>query len=318
MQTNAEVSHPIAALNLNLAGLPSLLRQTRTQIDARRQPKFDEQAKTLLNACIKTVRDKAKGLNGGGQETAEGKGGELNRVAETLRLELRHLSDLLEKSGSRIDSEDKQRLEIQVAKAVDKCIETLREKVENFKPEGANKVIEKWRKLHQEVETLSRRLELLRPATKEALIATLWWMGEQGGETDLDLLQKVKAVRPFDSAEVRGLIAAAEQKISQRVFDPDGGLQEFYKVGPEGLTQLLGITGPEADGTVSQSVGEAAENLRAIRESLTDLFEQDEIDRWLHSSNDMFDRKTPLEAISDGQARRVRQLLLRIEQGIPY
>jgi hypothetical protein len=318
MQMNTEVSHPIAALNLNLAGLPNLLRETRTQIDAKRQSKFDEQAKSLLNDCIKTVRDKAKGLDGGDQGAVGGKGGELNRIAETLRLELKHLSDLLEKSGSRIDSEEKQRLEFQVAKAVDKCIETLREKVEGFNPEGAKRVVQKWRKLNREVEILSRRLELLQPPTKDALIATLWWMSELGQESDLDLLQKIKVGGPFDSKDVRDLIAATERSISKRVFDSDRRLQHFFGVNPEGLTHLLGITGREVGGPVSQRARATAEHLHAILESLTDLFEREETDRWLHSPNEMFDGKTPLEAIAEGQARRVHQLLVRIEEGIPY
>ena len=82
--------------------------------------------------------------------------------------------------------------------------------------------------------------------------------------------------------------------------------------------QLLGLAGREADAPASGRAREAAEHLRAIRESLVDLFQQEEIDRWLHSPNDMFDGQTPLEVMSEGRSRRVRQLLARIEEGIPY
>lgn len=318
MQANINISQPITALNLNLAGLPSLLRETKTHLDVKRQPKFDAQAKTLLNDCIETVRYQARILEGSRQGRAGSRQGELNRLAETLRSELERLSELLEKRELQINSEEKERLEIQVAKAVDKCIETLREKVEGFSFEGSKWVVEKWRKLHQDVETLSRRLELLRPPTKDALLATLWWMAERGGEVELDLLQKVREAGLFDSKEVRSLMAAAEQRISQRLFDPNNTLQQFFRVEPEGLTQLLGLASPQDNVPVSQQAYEAAEHLRAIRESLTGLFEQEEINRWLYSPNDMFDGKTPLVAISEGQVRRVRQLLVRIEEGIPY
>lgn len=318
MQANTSISQPIVALNLNLAGFPSLLRETKTHFDAKRQPKFEKQAKTLLNDCIETIRHQAKVLEGTSQGRAGDKHDGLNRVAETLRSELDRLSNLLKKSELQIDSSEKQRLEVQAAKAVDKCIETLRGTVEGLSPEGSKRLIQKWRKLHQEVETLSRRLELLQPSTKEALIATLWWMAERGTETDLDLLQNVSAARLFDSEEVRGLIAAAQQRISLRAFDQDNTLQRFFRVGPERLTQLFGIVGLGSDMSASRQAREAAEHLRAIRESLVDSFEQEEIDRWLHSPNAMFDGKTPLEAISEGQAQRVRQLLVRIEEGIPY
>lgn len=318
MQANISVSQPIVALNLNLAGLPSLLSETKTRLDAKRQPQFEKQAKILLNNCIEAIRRKARALEGGRRGKTGDKQGELNRVAETLRAELDRLSDLLMKSEWQIDSSEKHRLEFEVAKAVDKCIETLHETVEGLSPEGSKRLIQKWRKLHQEVETLSRRLELLQPSTKEALIATLWWMAERGTEAELDLLQNVSAAKLFDSEEVRALIAVAQQRISLRAFDQDDSLQRFFRVGPEGLTQLLGIVGLSTDISASHQACEVAAHLRAIRESVSDLFEQEEIDRWLHSPNDMFDGKTPLEAISGGQAHRVRQLLVRIEEGIPY
>jgi hypothetical protein len=317
MQVNAEVSHPIAALNLNLAGLPNLLMQTRTQIDAKRQSKFEGQAKSLLNNCIKTVRDKAQGLNGDKQESVRGKGGELDRVAETLRLELERLNRLLEKSGSRIDPEEKQKLEFQVAKSVDKCIETLREKVEGLNTQGTQTVVQKWRKLNREVETLTRRLELLHPPNKEALVATLWWMSELGQEADLDLIQKIKVNDPFDGEDIKVLIATAKRRISERAFDPDRGLQRFFGVSPEELMRLLGIADQKLGKPISQHALEAVNELRAIRDSLEDLFEHEEIDRWLHSPNETFDGKTPLEALGEGQRRRVHQLLVRIEEGIP-
>jgi uncharacterized protein (DUF2384 family) len=175
----------------------------------------------------------------------------------------------------------------------------------------------KWRELGSATETIDRRLELLTPGSQQALIEALWWMGQRGREEDLDLLQQVGMGAWSDSEEVMRATSNTEQNIIQRMFDPDRKLQQFFGVGPAELTRLLGV-GRKATALASQVAREAAEQLQAISQSLTDLFEREEIDRWLRAPNEMFDGKTPLEAMIGGQARRVRQLLTRIEEGIPY
>ncbi|HEX8495375.1 MAG TPA: MbcA/ParS/Xre antitoxin family protein [Pyrinomonadaceae bacterium] len=175
----------------------------------------------------------------------------------------------------------------------------------------------KWRKLGSATETIERRLDLLTPRSLQALIKALWWMGQRGREEDLDLLQKVRGGAWANSEEVIRATGNAEQNIIQRVFDPDRKLQQFFGVGPAELTRLLGV-GRKATTLASQGARESADHLQAIRQSLTDLFEREEIERWLRAPNEMFDGKIPLEAMVGGQLRRVRQLLTRIEEGIPY
>jgi Protein of unknown function (DUF2384) len=172
-----------------------------------------------------------------------------------------------------------------------------------FVPQPAPQLRLRLRGLNLTTETLDRRVELLAPQSEQSLLDTLKWMTERGEEEDSALLREAKTDQWSD--EALQLAATAERRITERV------LQQFFKISPAETQRLLnGVGAPDAR--------ERAADLRAIKESLVDLFEPDEIARWLRAPNQMFDGKTPLEAMADGQTRRIRRLLIRLEEGIPY
>jgi hypothetical protein len=84
-------------------------------------------------------------------------------------------------------------------------------------------------------------------------------------------------------------------------------LQAFFDLSPEAFEHLTGIKG-----------GTTVKELVSIKQIFERQMPQTEIDRWLHAPNGTLDGKTPVEAIADGQAYRILQILIHIEQGIPY
>jgi len=101
--------------------------------------------------------------------------------------------------------------------------------------------------------------------------------------------------------------AIVDTPIQERSYVPYKELQNFFDLNQEAFDRLIDVGGRKA-----------IEDLRSIKESLEDLFEQDEIDRWLHAPNQMFDGKTPVDAMVEGQTYRILQLLIRLEEGIHY
>lgn len=317
METLIAVPQPLSIINFNLVNLPALLQKTRTRVNAEQKPQFDLQATSAMSDCIAALRNTTKDVGRQEQEVI-GNLTELTRAAEILRANIYDMNHLLKSDEVHITSEKRERLEFQATLIVSHCIETLKNQVERFSPEKFDQLKQEWRELHMKVETVRRRLELLTPPAEQDLITTLWWMAERGETEDLDLLQRVKSGKYANSEEVARGIETAEQRISVRAYDPDNELQGFFKLSPAQLTRLIGVGRANGDVSVTQHARQVVEQMRAIRESLGDLFEPDEIDRWLRAPNAMFDGQTPIEAMAEGQAEHIAQLLSRSEQGIHY
>lgn len=75
--------------------------------------------------------------------------------------------------------------------------------------------------LFEKAEALERRAELVVPESLENFLANLWWMIEQGVEEDLDALRRIKDNLPYTSEDIDELMKCAEQRILERVNDPD-------------------------------------------------------------------------------------------------
>ena len=61
-----------------------------------------------------------------------------------------------------------------------------------------------------------RRLQLQKPRTRPEFVATLKWMGQNGGEDDLYLLRQIEQDPPYFSEAVQYLFKIAEKQISER------------------------------------------------------------------------------------------------------
>jgi hypothetical protein len=60
----------------------------------------------------------------------------------------------------------------------------------------------------------------------------------------------------------------------------------------------------------------ALDPLELVREKLNSLVTPEEAQRWLYASLKMFDGRRPIDLIANGEADRVMQILIRLEEGI--
>lgn len=107
-----------------------------------------------------------------------------------------------------------------------------------------------------------------------------------------------------------------QRRINERVYDPNEELQNFFDLSQEDFVRLIGMVGGERKVPSPPEAVRAIENLREIKASLEAQFEPEEIQRWLHSPNPIFDGKTPLGMIAGGETDRVLEVLIRLEEGI--
>jgi hypothetical protein len=74
---------------------------------------------------------------------------------------------------------------------------------------------------HAEWEKELRRLELENPVGRESFVNNLKWLTEHGVERDLAGVRTIKRNPPYASEEISGLLEIAEQRICERINDPD-------------------------------------------------------------------------------------------------
>jgi len=60
----------------------------------------------------------------------------------------------------------------------------------------------------------------------------------------------------------------------------------------------------------------AHDSLKQVREKLNSLFKPEEGRRWLYAPLAMFEGRRPIDLVTQGEADRIMQILVRIEQGI--
>ena len=84
-------------------------------------------------------------------------------------------------------------------------------------------------------------------------------------------------------------------------------LRNFFDLSQKAFARLIGVGGEKA-----------VEDLQSIKESLEAQIEQEEIDRWLHAPNPMFDGKTPVKAMIEGKTDDILDILIRLEEGIHH
>lgn len=79
------------------------------------------------------------------------------------------------------------------------------------------------------VVALRRREDLINPSNYEDFEASIWWMSEQGKEEDLELIHKIKKAPPYTTSDINQLLEIAEQRISERMADPNYVLKKEEK-----------------------------------------------------------------------------------------
>jgi uncharacterized protein (DUF2384 family) len=93
-------------------------------------------------------------------------------------------------------------------------------------------------------------------------------------------------------------------------------LQNFFGLSQEDFDQLRGQAGQGSETPVSHLATHAVEDLWSIKASLEAQFEPEEVQRWLHSPNPMFDGKAPIDMIAQGEIEPILEVLIRLEEGI--
>lgn len=93
-------------------------------------------------------------------------------------------------------------------------------------------------------------------------------------------------------------------------------LQDFFGVNATEFKRLIRANEFEPEVADSQNIKQPLELLILIKDSLEALFPPNEITRWLRTPNPKFNRRTPVQAMTEGQMNRIWLTLLRLEEGI--
>jgi hypothetical protein len=93
-------------------------------------------------------------------------------------------------------------------------------------------------------------------------------------------------------------------------------LQDFFGVNATEFKQLIRANKFENEVGGTQNIDQPLELLLLIKASLEALFQPDEIKRWLRTPNPRFNRRTPVQAMIEGQMNRIWLTLIRLEEGI--
>ncbi len=136
--------------------------------------------------------------------------------------------------------------ERQVATLIGSCLSGIIHSAKHCSNNEWQKIEKEWHIIPFTYEKLTRRLDLVSPATEEDFIASLWWMCECGEVEDLNLLKQVKESPPFQTREIDRLIDFTIERITKR-FDTLL-LSEFQSIGWEKFQQELPLLMETAPG----------------------------------------------------------------------
>jgi hypothetical protein len=176
-------------------------------------------------------------------------------------------------------------------------------------------VRQKWHDLRARAELSERRVRLCRPESAEEFASTLLWVAEKGELEDLALLKVIKRNPPFP---LESLLNRAERRINERYDDLYLRLRNFFGIGQGELARALDASGARGDVKTARQVQRTIESLEELEELLQMQFESQEIRRWLHAPNSMFDGNSPVNLIARGETDRISHLLIRLAEGIHY
>jgi hypothetical protein len=117
--------------------------------------------------------------------------------------------------------EFREHFEIHAMWALSFCVQRLCNDALASSDGDSAKIKEIWRGLYVKAEMMYRRFELRSPSSHDHFTAALWWIAERGGEEDLKLLREIRRNPPYTSDDIIRLLGIAEEKIAERVDDPE-------------------------------------------------------------------------------------------------
>jgi flagellin-specific chaperone FliS len=144
-----------------------------------------------------------------------------SQVSQSIAL-MENLISTFSEVEEYISPERKLEFERNVTACLKHIIEEESKFTHTLNTEEWNEIAPKWRNLYRKIEIIARRLDLLDPAKPQVFIKTLWWLSEQGGEEDLDILIQLEKNPPFSSREIEKLIEVTKQRINERILHHKG------------------------------------------------------------------------------------------------
>jgi hypothetical protein len=168
-----------------------------------------------------------------------------------------------------------------------------------------------------DTQSVSRTVDLLGPHVSETLEPTLKWMVHEGMEVHVGWLTKIKDQIPSELSDLSALAARQMgRRVSER-YDPDQSLQIFFGLNQTEFADVIGDVDWTSKLPDSLHEYSPVRVLELIKEKLDKISETGEANRWLSNPIQALKRKAPIEAIKDGRAFEVLQIVIGIEEGIP-
>jgi len=141
------------------------------------------------------------------------------------------LQSVLENSFAHIVPSKKEEFERRILDLEVALIEDLGRQTNSYCNGGWEEIRDQWRELHNKYERLQIRRQLLHPVSPKEFDAAIRWMAGRGMEKELALLEEVKKKASpfpmeFSPEKINALIDSAQQRIRERLSDPDRVVSE--------------------------------------------------------------------------------------------
>jgi len=176
--------------------------------------------------------------------------------------------------------------------------------------------------LRNDSERIYRKLHLLRPESWDDFIATIHWFSQQGSPKDLDLVYKARLHPRYSSAETLEELNRAEQLIIKRTELPgffNFSPYEVAKVNEATIAKSNAVTSPYLRKVLTaERPTQVISVLDRIKSFLQNRFEPPRILRWLSTPLEIFENKSPRDALLEGKTFQVLHLLERMDEDPHY
>ncbi|HEX8652430.1 MAG TPA: hypothetical protein VF708_16570 [Pyrinomonadaceae bacterium] len=315
---------PLSLLKEEIGILPDLVKKTETYVPASQRRKFDAQVNEIVSHCVNEIGSNVTNFEVGRLIRMRNKIIKEIERNESSKNTSRQLVNLLSLIEEHVTQKGKKSFEARITSVVSSCIASLTKQMEGLSLKGEVGVKDDWHTLNKRVEALWRQLEVLSPDSEQAFKASLWWMSQQGQGENLDLLFKVKAKPSYSSPETMAALSTAEQGIIKREYKD---IQAFFNLSPIQLRQVIEATIEKCRTVTSPHLRRAFNAkrpthvirwLREIKKNLEDSFEPPRIRQWLKTPLELFDEKSPREALLEGHTFPLLHLIERFHEGPHY
>lgn len=164
-------------------------------------------------------------------------------------------------------------------------------------------------------ERMKRQASLQAPESERIFEGDLMWMAAKGIREDLNLLRQVREDPPYWTDQIAVLFGLAEQGILACLSDPGEELQTAFGFTQAEFVHCLHGTDREPD---SEKADQILEMLKQIKQSWENQYPPEGLKDWFRKPVPLLGGGTPFEAVMEGRAEEVWQILLRLEEGVHY